>query len=201
MSDLTYQRTVIAYHGCDEAVVTAVLLHGQRLQPSENDYDWLGRGIYFWEHGPQRALEWARWRARTGRDIRKPAVLGAIVHLGNCFDLLDTAFTQMLGRMFPIYRKAWEDARLPLPKNLPVRGEAFGDLVRRYLDCAVLNWALDACERNEQRHFHTVRGVFAEGAPAFPGSKVMAKSHIQIAVRDSAAGLGYFKPPVDNRPA
>ena len=139
-------------------------------------------------------------RARNQRGIRKPAVLGAIVHLGNCFDLLDTAFTQLLGRMFPIYRTACENARLPLPRNLPVSGEAFGDLARRCLDCAVLNWVLDSCERTEDRHFHTVRGVFTEGAPAFPGSKVMSKSHIQIAVRDPAAILGYFKPPLDNCP-
>jgi len=199
MTDFAYQRTVIAYHGCDESVLAAVLLRGAQLRQSDNDYDWLGRGIYFWEHGPQRALEWARWRARTGRGVHEPTILGAIVHLGNCFDLLDTAFTELLGRMFPIYRQACQAARLPLPRNLPVSGEAFGDVVRRHLDCAVLNWVLDSCERAERRRFHTVRGAFTEGVPAFPGSKVMAKSHIQIAVRNPAAILGYFRPAIDNR--
>ena len=33
-------------------------------------------------------------------------------------------------------------------------------------------------------NYQTVRGVFLEGKPAFAGSKIMLKSHIQIAVKD-----------------
>jgi len=65
VGDLKYQRTVIGYHGCDESVVKDVLLRGRTLRPSENDYDWLGRGIYFWEHGPRRAYEWAQHSMKT----------------------------------------------------------------------------------------------------------------------------------------
>lgn len=47
---MKYDRTVIAYHGCD--VETAErLLSGEPFKPSQNDYDWLGEGIYFWEYG------------------------------------------------------------------------------------------------------------------------------------------------------
>ena len=129
MGELSYQRTVIAYHGCDESVVTGVLVQGVRLAVSANDYDWLGRGIYFWEHGPRRALEWAQWRARVFKNIRKPAVLGAFINLGNCFDLLDTNCTRLLAEMFPLYRQACARSGLSVPKNLPARGEASGDLV------------------------------------------------------------------------
>jgi hypothetical protein len=57
MRSLDYQRTIIAYHGCDESVVRKTLLTGEPLAPSEHDYDWLGTGIYFWEFGPERALD------------------------------------------------------------------------------------------------------------------------------------------------
>ncbi len=194
MSELSYQRTVIAYHGCDESLVTGVLLNEQKVEVSSKDYDWLGRGIYFWEHGPRRALEWARWHARVFKKIRRPAVLGAFVNLGNCFDLLDTNYTRLLAEMFPLYRQVCERGGRPVPQNLPARDEASGDLVRRFLDCAVINWCLDFLEKEEQQHFHTVRCVFSEGAPAYEGSKIMAKSHIQIAVRDPSAVMGYFKP-------
>ena len=197
MSDLIYQRTVIAYHGCDDSVAKGVLSRGKPLAPSRNEYDWLGRGIYFWEHGPQRALEWAQSQAVARRGVHKPAVLGAIIHLGNCFDLLDTAYTQLLGRLFPLFCEACNTEQIPIPENLPASGEAAGDLIRRHLDCAVLNWSIDAWEKTERLHFHTVRAVFTEGAPAFPGAKIMSKSHIQIAVRDSAAIVGYFKPQID----
>jgi hypothetical protein len=36
-------------------------------QPSTNEWDWLGHGIYFWEHSPERALRWAQERlAKSG---------------------------------------------------------------------------------------------------------------------------------------
>ena len=90
MGSLNYQRTIFAYHGCDRQVAESVLLGRTRLEPSHNDYDWLGTGVYFWEYGPQRALEWAAGLAkRRLQHIREPAVIGAITHLGICFDLLD----------------------------------------------------------------------------------------------------------------
>jgi len=52
MGRLNYQRTIFAYHGCDSTVAELVLLGHFRLEPSHNDYDWLGAGIYFWEYGP-----------------------------------------------------------------------------------------------------------------------------------------------------
>ena len=46
---------------------------GANLNSSENDYDWLGSGIYFWEEGPKRALEWAQRKF----GFEKAAVIGA----------------------------------------------------------------------------------------------------------------------------
>ncbi len=71
-----YQRMIIGYHGCDKSVTDGVLLKGAKLRKSENDYDWLGKGTYFWEHGPERALEWAQASAR----INDQSVLGAVIH-------------------------------------------------------------------------------------------------------------------------
>ncbi len=202
MGDLNYQRMVIAYHGCDKSVVTGVLLRGETLKASENEYDWLGRGIYSWEHGPQRAFQWAQWRMKNSREIKKPAVLGAYLQLGNCFDLLDTLNTKLLGELFPRYWRICEESGIRLPENRAARGENSGDLVLRYLDCAVVNWCLDFLERETHQHHHTVRCVFTEGEPAFAGSKIMVRSHIQIVVRDVSAivgyFMGYFKPNIDN---
>lgn len=47
-----YQRTVVGYHGCDAVLTDSVLAGKMDLQLSSNPYDWLGGGIYFWEHGP-----------------------------------------------------------------------------------------------------------------------------------------------------
>lgn len=193
VGELKYQRTVIGYHGCDESVVRNVLLRGRNLRPSKNDYDWLGRGIYFWEHGPQRAYEWARHSKR----VKKPSIIGAFINLGNCFDLPDTTHTQLLADLFPLYRQTCEATGTPLPTNLSPKGRASSDLVLRHLDCAVINWCLDYMEKVKKQHYHTVRCLFSEGTPVFEGSKILAKSHVQVAVRDGAAIVGYFKPRVD----
>jgi hypothetical protein len=183
MRHFDYQRTIIAYHGCDESVLRRALWHGEPLALSENDYDWLGYGIYFWEFGPERALEWAiEQQKRNPKRIRKPAVLGEIIHLGSCFDLLDTRNTAKLEALHKAYVQSVPE---PHPQNR-------GPLHR--LDCAVLNFGLPKVEDYLGIRFQTVRGVFQEGAAAFSGSDIRKKSHIQVAVRDPACILGYFKP-------
>jgi hypothetical protein len=183
MRHLDYQRTIIAYHGCDEALANRVLQTGETLKVSENDYDWLGSGIYFWEFGPDRAMAWAEeLHRRFPKRVTKPAVLGAVIQLGSCFDLLDTQHTSMLKRAHENYLQA---ALRPLPVN---KG-----LMHR-LDCAVINYSLPWIEQLWNFQFQTVRGVFQEGQPVFAGSDIREKSHIQIAVRDPSCILGYFKP-------
>jgi hypothetical protein len=84
-----FARVVLGYHGCDAEFANA-LLSGETLirdwKVSRNRYDWLGHGIYFWEHAPERAWAWASASKKTG-------VIGAVIQLGRCLDLTDTAYT------------------------------------------------------------------------------------------------------------
>ena len=50
---------ILGFHGCDESIVDNILLGKEDLKQSDNTYDWLGHGIYFWENSPSRALEFA----------------------------------------------------------------------------------------------------------------------------------------------
>ncbi len=194
MSRLDYERTVMGYHGCDKAVAESVLLGRCKLETSRNNYDWLGLGIYFWEYGPQRAMQWAVGVSqRRPERIREPAVLGGLIHLGFCFDLLDVRFTDYLRELFPMFRKTMTNRGVPMPRNEGLPGNP-EELVLRKLDCALLNWAIPILEAQAGQKFHTVRGVFQEGEPAYEGSSIMRKSHIQIVVRDICSILGYFRP-------
>lgn len=201
-----YHRLVVGYHGCDQSTAIRVLLQGGRLRKSRNRYDWLGEGIYFWEHGYRRALEFARWKKDRG-EIRDPVVLGAYIHLGRCFDLTDTWATSKL----PYYYDFLHQLR-SLMRPRPARGRRFRvlpenraagaediDLVLRDLDCAVLNFALQAYDERSPtgRGFQTVRGVFVEGAPVYEGARIYSKTHVQISVRDPSCVLGYFRPTED----
>src|SRR6266487_4730663 len=106
MATSAHQRIVIGYHGCDAAVAARVLVGSVQLNLSRNAYDWLGEGIYFWEHGAQRAREWAIEQANlSGKKIKKPSVLGARINLGECLDLLDTANTRLLSQWYKEFRQ------------------------------------------------------------------------------------------------
>ena len=184
-----YDRTIIGYHGCDAAVAERLLQGRATFQESFNDYDWLGRGIYFWEFGADRAWRWAYDRAQRGR-IAEPAVVGAVLQLGECFDLLDTQFTQALSDAYPTFRRLMRATGTEIPRNT---GRTTDRLLRRR-DCAVLNWYLKESEARGGVRFDSVRGVFVEGGAVFSGSKIASQSHVQVAIRNPRCIVGVFRP-------
>lgn len=186
---MRYDRVILAYHGCDAAVAER-LLGGEPFRPSDNDYDWLGGGVYFWEYGPDRALEFARDQQRRGQ-VAEPAVVGALVQLGNCFDLMDTAHTRELAQAYRAYRSIVARDGTTLLRNAGTTP----DKKLRRLDCSVLNYYLSSVD--DVGAFDTVRCGFIEGERAFPGSGIYRQSHIQIAVRNPACILGVFRPTVN----
>ena len=192
MNEYNYQRQVIAYHGCDRPVADKVLLESLALAPSEKKHDWLGKGIYFWEHGPQRAFDWAVQRQNMGK-ISEPAVVGAFIQLGNCFDLLDTRYTEALHRMWPFFVEARVADAKSIPANRSSQQNPEINKLLRYRDCAVINWTLAQLEESEPA-YDSVRGVFQEDEPVYDGSEIRLKSHIQIAIRNPACIIGYFRP-------
>lgn len=192
MQSMRYQQQVIGYHGCDRSIRDRILLGKEKLRQSSNDYDWLGKGIYFWEQGPERAEDWAEQQHRRGL-IAEPSVLGAHIHLGNCFDLLDVRHTRILRDAFVEFDRAMRSAGNPIPSNKPL-GSFDSDRLLRRLDCAMINWTLDQMEKGGKGSWDTARGVFQEGGAVFPESLILEKSHIQIAVRNPACILGYFRP-------
>ena len=183
-----FARIVVGYHGCTEEFARELLLGNLPIsewRPSANMWDWLGHGIYFWEHSPERALRWARERYRTRGQIA--SAIGAVVQLGRCFDLLNEGFTAILAERYLELARTFAAQGGSLPRNHGRQAK------RRDLDCLVINHCLDELQR-EGTGYDTVRGAFLEGKPAYPGAGFSRESHIQIAVRNSACILGVFRP-------
>lgn len=186
---MPWGRYVLGYHGCDTTLARSIASGQRDLEASENDFDWLGHGRYFWEESPKRALEWATTdsRKRNSR-IEKPGVIGAVIDLGNCLNLIDVEFVEVVRKAHARLAAIFHDTGQTLPRNT---GKNFG---ARRLDCAVFE-ALHQFRIDEQLpSFDTVRAFFVEGEPLYPDAAIRRLDHIQVCVRDPHQILGYFLP-------
>lgn len=180
---------ILGFHGCDASVAEAVLSGKHGLKASENSYDWLGHGIYFWESNPGRAIDWAVQQSkRKGGKIKKPAAVGAVIDLGRSLNLLDHQMITMVKEAHSTLQAIMEFLEKPMPQN---RGGP--DLLQRDLDCAVIEQLHAIRTAAKAKPFHTTRGVFVEGEPIYPTAGFRQKSHIQVCVRDPLCIKGYFR--------
>ena len=181
---------VMGFHGCTQEVAEQVINHGEHLSSSNNDYDWLGPGIYFWESNPLRALEWAQKKyAESGKT---PAVVGAFIDLGHCLNLLNSEGLIELRDAYEFLKYFSRDTGQAIPANTV--GENGFDLLNRRLDCAVVRAAHQIREMENELPYDTVRGVFWEGQDLYENAGFKEKNHIQISVLNPSAILGYFRP-------
>jgi hypothetical protein len=188
---------VLGFHGCDKDIAERVLAGKDNLKHSENDYDWLGHGIYFWESNPQRALQYAKHLKKNPHlcksRIKNEAVIGAVIDLGNCLNLLEAESLQILKSSYGFLRQFTENEGTPLPQNTKSFGEEEDILIRR-LDCAVVEMTHTLYADMGMKPFDAVRGVFWEGRELYPNAGFREKNHIQICIRNLNCIKGYFRP-------
>ena len=177
---------VLAYHGCDRRVGENLLAGKKALKLSDNDYDWLGPGVYFWESNPHRALEFAREKQRRGDKIRDPFVLGAVVDLGLCLDLTTKDSIENLKLAHQTLSAAFSASKDKPPVNGP-------EPWRRRLDCAVIRTLHEVVRSSGAQPIDSVRGMFTEGSPIYAGSAFFEKTHVQIAVLNLACIKAVFR--------
>lgn len=148
---------IFGFHGCDLSLRDS-LVNGtkKKLNYSENDYDWLGKGMYFWENDPERAMEWAedlKKRSQNSKQkIETPAVLGAVICLGNCLDFTEQENLKKLQDHYNNLKTEYEKQGLTLPTN-----HGGNDLYKRELDCLLIN---SLVQMQKENAYDSVRGVF-----------------------------------------
>jgi len=192
-----YHRTVVGYHGTGLTAALRIVNRIEGFRRSQKDYDWLGRGIYFWEHAPRQALRFARLRqeqyrrkkAKTPEDVRRAteplAVVACMIRLGFCFDLLEPENIEYIRGSFLEYQQSVELTGATLPRN-----------TRKYrkLDCAVFEYAYKVISKTELvSPVDTVRGVYVPAGGerrVWSGSWIARDTHIQLCVRNPASLLG-----------
>lgn len=192
---------IIGFHGCDESVRDDVVSKkGILINSSENDYDWLGHGAYFWENNYYRALEFAKYlkdnpKKNNPNHIKNPSVIGAIIDLGYCLDLMDSEYLKMLKEGYLLLKDSAE-YQIQIPQNTI---KMHGIFMNRRLDCAVIETIHSYLRSSNLPEFDSVRGVFWEGNELYPNAGFREKNHIQIAIRNPNCIKGYFVPRTLNQ--
>jgi len=156
-------------------------------------YDWLGKGIYFWESDEQRAREWAEEKQSRGL-IREPCVIAAVIDLGNCLDLTLRKYLDLLAGAHGAYVAAQTLAEVAIPTNRDSPKGGSQNKVMRVPDCAVINYLNDLMEEEKGRPFDTVRGLFVEGPRVYEGAEIYRLTHVQLAVLNEKCIIGAFHP-------
>ena len=178
---------VLGFHGCSKDTFEAVIQNGQHLKKSENDYDWLGNGIYFWENSYERAYDWAK--ARYKEEAR---VVGAVIDLGYCLNMTDYKSSEILHLGYTLLEAFHSLTGTKMPENR--KGRSKTDLLLRNLDCAVIQQIHAYNEKRGYEPYDSIRGVFTEGSEVYPGAGFVEKTHTQLCIINPNCIKGYFAP-------
>lgn len=184
---------VYGFHGLDEGIAHDILLQKKDFESSQNDYDWLGKGVYFWENNIERARQYAvETSQRKDSTVKSPFVLGAVLDLGNCLDLLDQKYLDFLKSAYELMVEDFADQSIPIPENTGFGTDDF-DFKKRQLDCAVIRYA-HSISKEKGIEFDTVRSVFWEGEALYDNAGFRRYNHVQIAVLNADCIKGVFLP-------
>ena len=192
---MKYQNQLVyGFHGIDKDIGLQILKQEQEFKPSDNQYDWLGEGIYFWENNLARAWQYAETaRKRRNSSIKTPYVLGAILELGHCLDLLNQEYLDFLAKSYELLKQGLLAEGKQLPKNTGFNPNDF-DFKKRELDCAVIRMAHSYIKKSCGIHFDSVRAAFWEGEELYEGAGFRKQNHIQIAILNPNCIKGVFLP-------
>lgn len=184
---------VYGFHGTDEDVGRKILNGKEQFRSSDNDYDWLGQGVYFWENNLERAKIYADQDSKRPRSsIKNPFVLGTVIELGKCLDLLDQEWLDYLKQIYPSFKDEMAAEGNPLPTNDHI-SPSDTERKARNLDNAVIRYACDVAKQTGNP-FDSVRSAFIEGEPLYEGSVFRSENHIQLAIINLDCIKGVFLP-------
>jgi hypothetical protein len=164
-----------------------------QLRPSNNPWDWLGPGAYFWEDNPHRALDYAIKCAEnkqkfSGRIIN-PFVIGAVIELGNCLNLIEHKSIGIVKAAYELLRRAREEGGKKMPAN---KG------ANRSLDCIVIKYLHQMIAENRLPPYDSIRSPFQEGGQLYETANFTDGLHMEVCVINTKMIKGYFLPqPID----
>ena len=184
---------MLGFHACEKVTGEEILAGNEGFKASNNSFDWLGSGMYFWENSPHRAQAYGQELKLKRNKLKDPIVIGAVINLGYSFDLLESHSLSILQAHYEALKKTYKAAGIDMPVNENAYSTDIDKLFRK-LDCAVFQYMHTELEKSNHKGFDSVRGAFWEGEELYPTSGFRDKNHIQICVRNPNCIKGYFRP-------
>ena len=143
----------------------------------------------FWEQNPTRALEYSIESA-SGNQFNKVRiktlfVIGAIIELGNCLNLIEPQYLNILKEAHKGLEAIYKQSGKPIPTN---KGN------NRALDCAVIKFVHQSRAIDNKPRYDSIRGAFSEGEELSKGSNFSSRLHIQVGLLNKDLIKGYFLP-------
>lgn len=135
----TRSNLILGFHGCEKSEQLKLISNPSYIKSSNESLDWLGHGMYFWENNPRRGLLRAELKMKAGK-LKDPSVIGAVIDLGKCLDLLDSRNIELLKHCYNLFKAKSEELDKPIPTNVNHPSSSGRDKELRYLDCAVIEY-------------------------------------------------------------
>ncbi len=117
-----------------------------------------------------------------------PAVVGAVMDLGNCLNLIDSEHLEIVAAAHRIYCQLCTSSGA---QPLTNKGK---EMAVRYLDCAGFETLHHFRRGQGEVAFDSVRAFFVEGQEIYPTAGLRSLDHIQICVRSLGQITGFFLP-------
>jgi len=165
---------VVGHHVCEREKADR-LLSGELVEAT-GEFEWLGRGLYFWIDNPTRTRAW-----RDTRGCVNPVVLRGVIDIGFCLNLANGEGALELEEAYESYIERQAIAGRSLPTNKRLK---YGVPLLRYLDCAVVE-TLHALRRGKGlRPYDSIICAFEEGRFVFNDGCLRDQTHLQLALRN-----------------
>lgn len=168
----------VGYHGTSAANAQRILSAG--WIPSGSRADWLGHGVYFFE-SQGRAWQWV-----SAAGAEDQTVIRARFRFppGTILDLTDPAGIAILASC----ARDFETSLSPVDAATLANDDEKALL---YLDCALIDFAVQLLAQRDGITVSAVRGAYEEGLPVHrmqsgAATRVRSFSHVQLAVRNPA---------------
>jgi hypothetical protein len=178
---------VYGYHGTLDIYIPDIFKNGFRKSPRSSL--WLGHGAYFFQDGPERALNWAkalavRMRVKPVPVVCEARVLKAAIDLSNSIDWFDMAHLDQIATLSTLWQQGRQFQQHPFSTNfMNPRPEKLG-------------WNFDDHEfwefvqlsyTNSKIDFDSIRMPFAEGTPIHRTSWIFDESSAIINIKNRSA--------------